>query len=286
MSGIQQSHRDMDLSRLPLLQGIPGDLLKRIRLEEMVHFFADSEPIFHQGDEATCLVVLLHGQVRIVADGIYLVSRRAYEVLGEQAIINRTPRSATVYAQGTVKALVIPRDLVEQLMGNAVFLGNLLRDVSAKLSQATGDRAFRYRNEHLLLSEFRAHLSPEVTNRLLATGLTYGNPRFIDAIILYADIRSFTERSAKMTTQEIAEQLSSYLDVMVDVIHRHEGLVDKFIGDAVLAIWGFVPSEMDPVMQAFACAQEMICTASQMCFGGKPIHRAWVTREFSSPFPR
>jgi adenylate cyclase len=54
------------------------------------------------------------------------------------------------------------------------------------------------------------------------------------------------------------------------VIHRHEGLVDKFIGDAVMAIWGFIPGERDPV-QAFSCAKEMVETARRMFFGGKPI---------------
>ncbi len=84
-------------------------------------------------------------------------------------------------------------------MTNAVFVSNLLRLVSEKLSEATSERAFRYRNEHLLFSEFRAHISPEIVQQLLANGLVYEEPRYIDAIILFADIRSFTERSAGMT---------------------------------------------------------------------------------------
>ena len=77
-------------------------------------------------------------------------------------------------------------------------------EVSSKLAEATRDRAFRYRNEQLLFSEFRAHLSPEITSRLLDTGQAYGEPRYIDAVILFSDIRSFTERSAHMTPEEIA----------------------------------------------------------------------------------
>ena len=270
MVGKHHNSHPLDYSLLPIFNNVPAELLQLIT-PEMVHFYNDGDIIFAEGAEADTLVVLLHGQVRILLDGIFLVTREPYEVLGEQAFINQTTRSATVIAMGMVKVLVLPQHLVEQLLRDATFVGNLLRQVSEKLIEATNERAFRFRNEQLLFSEFRAHTSPELTQKLLATGLNYGEPRFIDAVILFSDIRSFTERSAGMAPAEIASQLSNYLDAIVDIIHRHEGLVDKLIGDAVMAIWGFAPSEQDPVVQAFACAQEMICIASQMSFGGEPI---------------
>ena len=59
-----------------------------------------------------------------------------------------------------VRALVLPRALVERLLADTTFTRNLLRHVSDKLREATGERAFRYQIEELLFSEFRAHLSP------------------------------------------------------------------------------------------------------------------------------
>jgi len=262
---------DVDLIRLPLLSNISLESLEAIKQKGMIRFYRDGEALFHQGDEPDGLYLLLHGQVRILTDGIFLVSRGAYDMIGEQAFINQTTRSATVVAQGVVKALVLPRLLVERLLRDATFTGNLLRFVSQKLGEATNERAFRFRNEHLLFSEFSAHLSPTITQRLLATGLAYGKPRYIDAIILFADIRSFTEQSGGLIPQDIAQQLSAYFDTMVNLIHRHEGLIDKFIGDAVMAMWGFVPSEEDLARQAFACAKAMIATAAKMTFGNKPI---------------
>jgi len=260
-----------DLNRLPLLGNISLESFEAVKRDGLIRFYRDGEVLFRQGDEPDGLYLILHGQVRILSDGIFLVSRAAYEVLGEQAFINQTTRSATVIAQGVVKALVLPCLLVEHLLRDVTFTGNLLRFVSQKLSEATNERAFRFRNEHLLFSEFSAHLSPAITQRLLATGHAYGEPRYIDAIILYADIRSFTEQSAGMIPQAIAQQLSAYFDTMVNVIHRHEGLVDKFIGDAVMVIWGFITSKDDLAMQAFACAKAMIAAAAQMTFGNKPI---------------
>jgi adenylate cyclase len=84
-------------------------------------------------------------------------------------------------------------------------------------------------------------------------------------------VRSFTATCGKMKPAAIAAQLTPYLDAMVEVIHRHGGFVDKFIGDAILAAWGIVPNDGDAATQAFACAREMVAIASKKKFGGLPI---------------
>jgi adenylate cyclase len=110
-----------------------------------------------------------------------------------------------------------------------------------------------------------------MVDSLLASGVDYGSPRFIeDAVILYSDIREFTTRCASMSPEEIAEQLSSYLSEVVDIIHRHGGLVDKFVGDAVMAVWGYTASDRK-AEDAFECAQEIVRAAAQMQFGGHAI---------------
>lgn len=260
----------VELETLPIFDQLPPTLLSLIT-PEMVQFYTDGDVILREGDAADRLIILLHGQVNICRDGIILLSRQAYAVIGEQAFIEGIPRTATVVAQGIVETLELQHSLVEQLMENARFTRNLLRIVSGKLAEATNERAYHFRNEQLLYSEFRAHLSPEVTNRLLATGEDYGKPRYIDGILLCADIRSFTQCCADMTPDEIAMQLNVYLETVVDIVHRHDGMVDKFIGDGVLALWGFARSKSDPITQAFACAQEMVSSTANLQFGNAPI---------------
>jgi class 3 adenylate cyclase len=259
------------LASLPLFAHVPSELLASIIDEDVVRYYQDGDIIMYQGGYADSLFMLLHGQVRILTDGIFLVTRSPYDILGELAFINQTVRNATIIAQGTVQALILRAPLVESLMTHPIFLRNVLRLVAEKLHEATNERAFHFRNEQLLFQEFRAHLSPEIAQRLLATGKQYGMPRFIDAVLLFADIRSFTERSAMMTPEQLAQELNPYLDAIVSVIHHHEGMVDKFIGDAVFAIWGIAPGETDPIQQAFACAKEMFTTAARLSFGGYPI---------------
>lgn len=56
--------------------------------------------------------------------------------------------------------------------------------------------------------------------------------------VMFADIRSFTSMSEKMEPEEVVSMLNEYFDAMVQIIHKHKGFLDKFIGDEVMAIFG------------------------------------------------
>jgi class 3 adenylate cyclase len=259
-----------NLGEVPLFTQVSPEAL-RLVTPDMVKHFRNGEVILRHGDEEAHLVVLLEGQACVYRGEIFLVCRSAPAVIGEQAFIDKTTRSATLIAQGFVKALILPEATAQELMHDNAFVRNLLGILSCKLRQATEERERHYRREELLFSEFKAHASDAMVDSLLATGIDYGSPRFIkDAVILFSDIRNFTTRSASMSPTEIAEQLSSYLSEIVDTIHRHGGLVDKFIGDAVMAVWGYTASDRK-AEDAFECAKEMVRVAARMQFGGQPI---------------
>ena len=258
-----------DFSRLSIFAGVSAERLALLS-PAMVHFYNNGQEIISEKLCADCLVVLTRGEAKVVADGTFLVTRSAGSIIGEQALIEGVPRTATVIAQGTVEALLIPKAVFESLLSDPIFSRNVLCALSAKLSEATASRASRFRNEERLFAEFSAHLAPEVANHLLVSGESYGKPRYVDAVILMADVRSFTATSSKMRPAEIASQLSPYLDTMVEIIHRHQGFVDKFIGDAVLSVWGITRVDGN-ASQAFACARAMVSQAARMTFGGHPI---------------
>jgi class 3 adenylate cyclase len=261
---------DINFDEVPLFDGVASEAF-RVITPDMVGHFRHGEIIFRHGDEENHLVILLEGQACVYRGEIFITCRSAPAVIGEQAFIDETTRSATLAAQGFVKALILPEATAQELMRDNAFVRNLLRIVSCKLREATDERERHYRREELLFSEFKAHASDAMVDSLLATGLDYGSPRFIeDAVIIISDIRDFTTRSASMSPDEIAEQLSSYLSEIVDAIHRHGGLVDKFVGDAVMAVWGYTASDRK-AEDAFECAKEMVRVAAGMQFGGQPI---------------
>lgn len=59
-----------------------------------------------------------------------------------------------------------------------------------------------------------------------------------EVIVFFSDIRGFTAFSEKRPPEEVVEMLNEYFGVMVKIINTHNGVVDKFIGDAIMAIWG------------------------------------------------
>lgn len=262
-----------DLNKFNVFEGVSDDV-KALVTPDMIRYFENGEVISPEDAEETDLILLLRGQADIYCEGVYLVSRQAPAVIGEQSLIEQDVRSATIKAAGHVRAVIIPEPVAERLLQDPTFARNMLKVLSKKLRESTRERAYRYRIEQNLFTEFKAHVTPEVTHQLLETGRNYGAPRYIEnAVVLMSDIRSFTTLSGAMTPEQIAADLSPYLSRIVDVIHAHGGVVDKFIGDAVLAFWGLNGGVrgLSNEEAAVYCAAEMVRAADAMRFGGAPI---------------
>lgn len=75
--------------------------------------------------------------------------------------------------------------------------------------------------------------------------------------ILLSDLRGFTSVAEKYTTFEMVDALNRYLERMSEIIIRHRGTIDKFMGDAIMALFGAPTERADDVEAALACAIEM-----------------------------
>ena len=75
-------------------------------------------------------------------------------------------------------------------------------------------------------------------------------------VILMADLRDFTKLSEKMAPDALLSLLNQYFSLMVDAIHEEEGVVDKFMGDAVMALFGLA-AQKEPELAAVRCALRM-----------------------------
>jgi adenylate cyclase len=112
--------------------------------------------------------------------------------------------------------------------------------------------SFVYDFTHETLEKLRirrtleAYVSKDVVREVLDNPETYlsklGGQRANVALIV-TDLRGFTTMSEEMDSHQLVAQLNEYLSLMVDDIFSRRGSVDKFIGDAILAVWGHVKSE-------------------------------------------
>ncbi|MFB6265212.1 MAG: adenylate/guanylate cyclase domain-containing protein [Bradymonadaceae bacterium] len=78
-----------------------------------------------------------------------------------------------------------------------------------------------------------------------------------EATVMFADIRNFTSFSEHMPPQEVVGNLNEYFELMVDVVFKYEGTLDKFIGDEIMAIWGAPISKPDDAVRAVRCANAL-----------------------------
>jgi CRP-like cAMP-binding protein len=195
-------HRDVFL-----FSGIDETLWGKIAPTLRMKSFQDDEVICRKGDPADSLLIIWRGEVDVSRDRIHLVTRRRLEIVGEQALIENGRRGATLVAKGLVQLVAVPAESVQALVRDETFVLNLLRTLSAKLSEATDQRAYRYAVEKLLFTEFRAHVARPVLEELLMRGENYGKPRVIDGVILISDIRgfwmSFTVTAAWLTSSSV-----------------------------------------------------------------------------------
>ena len=81
--------------------------------------------------------------------------------------------------------------------------------------------------------------------------------KLTELTILFSDIRGFTAMSEKMPAQEVVAMMNEYFEVMVDVIFEHGGILDKFIGDAIMALFGTPVRRPDDATRAVRCAVAM-----------------------------
>ncbi|UYL09700.1 HAMP domain-containing protein [Bdellovibrio sp. SKB1291214] len=137
---------------------------------------------------------------------------------------------------------------IEKLAGliNLVSKGNF--DVKArdqvKSHDEVGDLAvaFDHMTEGLkerdkVKSLFSKFHGSAVTEDLIGKDIGVGG-QSKDVVVFFSDIRGFTAFSEKRSPEEVVEMLNEYFGVMVGIINAHGGVVDKFIGDAIMAVWG------------------------------------------------
>lgn len=127
---------------------------------------------------------------------------------------------------------------------------------------------------------FGRFLNPEVVRQIVGQGQTVEtmSGRTCDITVLFSDIRHFTSISESRPPQEIVALLNRYFERQVDVVFRHGGTLDKFIGDCIMAFWGAPLDDPRHACRAVAAALEM--QDNLLAFKKELLAEGWDAADF------
>lgn len=125
------------------------------------------------------------------------------------------------------------------------------------------------KEKRFIQKTFQYYLMPEVINEIIKdpTKLSLGGQKK-KITILFSDIRGFTSFSEKLSPEELVRMMNEYFTLMSDTIMDNKGLVDKYIGDAIMAFWG--APVLNDSQSADACM-----TALTMSKNLKKLNEKW-----------
>ncbi len=150
----------------------------------------------------------------------------------------------------------------------------LLAEVRNLRALKENERRVAELNRYLTESVLRRFLPPSMVERAAAGDLVLDlNPEPRLVTILFTDIVGFTRMSNQLQSRLIAQVLNEYLAAMTQAVFENGGTVDKFIGDAVMALYG-APKELPPQEQV----RRALASARAMLRALKQLNQSWLER--------
>ncbi len=139
------------------------------------------------------------------------------------------------------------------LLGGGLIAGYVARQIRRQLARVIETLDERDR----AVSIFGQHVSPQVAELLLKQPLDYaGQER--NVCVMFLDIRDFSKLSSERTATEVVEYLNALFGPMIPVINSHSGIVNKFLGDGFMAVFGAPVDDREQCNHAIRAALEIL----------------------------
>jgi class 3 adenylate cyclase/HAMP domain-containing protein len=217
--------------------------------EERSRFYGRVEDIFKTS--AGILVgTLLAGTLILLIMARYLTKPIEGVVKTIQQIIDSNDLNKTVP--------VFYKDEVGQLSTTFNQMLGIISAAYEQMKQYAFDAAIAQKREMKIRNVFQLYVPKDVINEVFANPekMLVGNNR--DVAVLFSDIRSFTTISETMAPEDLVNSLNRYFSLMVNIIVEKEGVVDKYIGDAIMAIFGAPIAHKNDCLSSVAAGLEMM----------------------------
>jgi adenylate cyclase len=168
----------------------------------------------------------------------------------------------------SMKALALETDRIQRFetQGESLRVHSPIREIDDLGRSISTMRA--------VVQTFSSFVPKRLVQQLVETGtaLRLGGSRR-EVTVLFTDIEGFTRITKKADPEQVMVQTSRYLAVLSEVITRHGGTVDKFVGDAVMALWNAPNEDHDHV--AHACAAVLACRDASQELNETFVREGW-----------
>jgi adenylate cyclase len=135
----------------------------------------------------------------------------------------------------------------------------------AAVGVENSQRSEQLRREALVLSNFQRYFAPNLASQIAQQeGAVQLGGTKRPVVIFFSDIRGFTPLSETMGPDEIATLLTEYFTEMVEIVFEHQGTLDKFMGDAIMALWGAPIAHEDDADRAMNCAVDQLTALEKL----------------------
>lgn len=137
-----------------------------------------------------------------------------------------------------------PTTLLIILVMLALTISNLLESISTRQQ---------------LYKAFSSYVPPEVLKRMAqdSSGLTHLSPQRAQVTVIFADIQGFTRLCENLAPEKVVEMTNYLFTELTEEVHRHNGTLDKFMGDCLMAFWGAPIKTDNHARLAVACAESL-----------------------------
>ncbi|MES1208408.1 MAG: adenylate/guanylate cyclase domain-containing protein [Pseudomonadota bacterium] len=201
-----------------------------------------------------------------------VVSNKASVLSSDATMDSRFSAAHSVIMQGIRSTMTVPLLHHDELLGimhlDSMIATNAFTEKDLQIfggiaSQAAiaihnSQLARKIEHEAKTRAQFQRLLSPNLVDQVVQGKLQLEKGGALSEVtLLFSDIRGFTSMSESREPQEIVRMLNEYFELMVDVIFKYEGTLDKFVGDEVIALFGAPVPMQNAEVKAVQCALDM-----------------------------
>lgn len=142
-----------------------------------------------------------------------------------------------------------------QTRDELAILGHALNEAAVELESSE----HQLREELAIRSDLGRYLPSQIVEKIVGREqkVTLGGERR-EVTVLFADVAAFTPLAEAQAPEDVVTILNELFTVLTEVVFKHEGTVDKFIGDCVMAFWGAPSDQEDHARLAVSAAKDML----------------------------